>query len=543
MQLYEHQTRDDIKISNAFFNHRVLMFVAPTGYGKTVLFTHRIMQHRGASCLIAHRKELLQQASLTLAKRGITHRVVAPKDVIKRIRAAHRSKLGRSFYDANASAGVASVDTMCTPTRLREFAGWYRQVTFVIIDEGHHVLRDNKWGKAAEQFPTAKILLVTATPQRADGFGLGDKYAGIAEHLITTVSPRWLIQNGFLTPYRIIRPPSDFSRADIKLTANGELSQKQAVNAVRKSRIMGDAVDNYQKWIPGEQSVGFCASVELAHEEARAFTSSGIPALAVDGNTDPDIREEAVNRLEAGDINALFNVGLFGEGVDLPCITGVLDLAPTSSLCSYMQRFGRVLRIAEGKTLATYIDQVCNTWTHGRPDASREWTLAGKRPGDREDDGTEPQRMCVNCTDPYPRYMTACPGCGNTPPPPASRKGPQFVDGDLVEMDDPELQALRDAVARADTFKPPPNAAHYPHASGRHDERVTQQMELRENMATFAGLYSRRGRTDREIQKLFFLSFGTDVLTAKALPRAKAAELNKRVETQIWNLSTTPSLF
>lgn len=537
MELRDYQIQAYQDTLRALREHRADLLVMPTGGGKTQVFVEVIANWPGPTVLIAHRKELIQQASLTLAARGITHRIVAPKDVQRRIRAKHRERFGRTFYDANARDAVASVDTMCTPRALREFSSFYKTVGLVVFDEAHHVLEQNKWGTAARLFPDAKILGVTATPERADGLGLGVSSAGIFNHMTITVSEEWLIENGWLCPFIILRPPTDFRREGIPVSKAGRLNEAEVVRRIKKSCVLGDAVEQYLKHTPGARGVNFAPSIEIAHETAARFNAAGVPAIAVDGNTHADIRDDAVDRLSSGKILMLCNVGLFGEGFDLPEIEVVSDCAPTESLSAYRQRVGRMLRTAKGKKFATYLDHVSNSYRHGRPDLPRVWSLDGRSsiPGD---DGTIPQRICVSCTRPYGRVSVLCPYCGWAPPPPTSRSGPEFVDGDLTEMEPGALDALRADADKSDespylrVLQATGSAGIAQHQHTKHLERCAVQTELRSQMAQWAASQTLESKySDREIRKLFYFKFGVDVISARAYTHKKAEELCTKILT------------
>lgn len=537
MQLREYQLQAYRDTLRALQEHRADLLVMPTGSGKTQVFVEVITNWQAPTILIAHRKELLQQASLTLASRGVQHRIVAPADVQRRIRGKHRERFGRSFYNSDARDAVASVDTMCTKRALREFGAFYKTVGLVVFDEAHHVLEGNIWGKAARLFTDAKILGVTATPHRADGQGLGADSAGIFNHMTTTISVAELISQGYLCPFVILRPPTDFSRLGIPISRGGRLNDGEVVKRIKKSCVMGDAVEQYLKHTPGARGINFASSVELAKETSAKFKAAGVPSMAVDGNTHPDVRDDAVERLSTGRILMLCNVGLFGEGFDLPEIEVVSDTAPTESLAAYLQRLGRMLRPAKGKKFGTYLDHVGNSYRHGRPDQPRVWSLDGSStlPGE---DGTIPQRICMSCTRPYSRVDLGCPYCGWAAPPPASRAGPEFVDGDLTEMEPGALDALRAEVTRSDESPydrvlqgtGSAGIARYQH--GKHVERCAVQTELRSQMAQWAAKQTiENGRPDREIRKLFYFKFGIDVVSAKALKQKQAEELCTKIST------------
>ena len=110
---------------------RNVLYVLPPGGGKTVIFGSELLAHKGASCAIAHRRELLGQMSVTLARLGVRHRIIAPDSVIREIVTLHVQATGRSYFDPSAPVGVASVDSLIR----RELGSWAERVTLWVTDE------------------------------------------------------------------------------------------------------------------------------------------------------------------------------------------------------------------------------------------------------------------------------------------------------------------------------------------------------------------------------------------------------------------------
>ena len=110
---------------------RNVLYVLPPGGGKTVIFGSELLAHKGASCAIAHRRELLGQMSVTLARLGVRHRIIAPDSVIREIVTLHVQATDRSYFDPSAPVGVASVDSLIR----RELGSWAERVTLWVTDE------------------------------------------------------------------------------------------------------------------------------------------------------------------------------------------------------------------------------------------------------------------------------------------------------------------------------------------------------------------------------------------------------------------------
>lgn len=510
--------------------------VLPTGGGKTVTFADMTDTHDGAVALMVHRTELVCQISTTLARFGVVHRIIAPQSTITAALHEHRRETGKTFYNPHSPHAVCAVDTLIA--RYDLYRQWAAQVRLWIIDEAAHVLRDNKWGQCAALFTNAKGLGFTATPKRADGKGLGRHAHGVFDLMVQGPTTAKLIALGHLSNYRILSTPSDMNIEDLKATAGGDFNQKQLATRAHQSHIVGDVVSTYLKHAAGKQGITFATDVETAMELAAQFNAAGVPAEAVSAKTPDAERARAIRRFRAGELKQLTNCDLFGEGFDVPGVEAVSLARPTCSLALYLQQVGRALRPAEGKECALILDHVGNWSRHGLPDTPRRWTLdARERSNSR---GKDPDVIavtsCLSCFLVFPRAkLPVCPHCGHDHPPTERRK-PEQVDGDLTELDPDVLNALRESVELEDPDK---LANRVLHAAGRaaamgaadrQRERIVAQQQLREAQAQWGGVGKAAGMSDKEMYRLFYLTFGVDVMTAQTLPRKDMDELRERIE-------------
>lgn len=333
MQLRPYQADDKQRVYNAWDSgSKNVLLVEPTGAGKTVIVSDIIREHRGASCSIAHRSELVTQISLALNRNEVRHRIIGPKNTVKLAVSIHMKECGKSYYSPSAPCAVASVDTLVR--RQKELSSWLPTVTKCIIDEGHHVLTDNKWGKAFSMFENAIGLLVTATPLRADGKGLGRHVDGIVDEMVEGPTMRQLINAGYLTDYRILAPPQSLIMSDDDISkTTGDYKRSAVVKKFRnnQTKIIGDIVGHYLKHAEGKLGITFVPDVQDAIETALAYNKAGVPAAAVHSGTPDAERVEILNRFKNRDLLQLVNVDLFGEGFDLPAIEVVSMARPTQS--------------------------------------------------------------------------------------------------------------------------------------------------------------------------------------------------------------------
>lgn len=545
------------RVYRAWEEYRAVLAVLPTGGGKTVCFAKIAHDHVGACAAIVHRKEIVGQISQALARLEVRHRVIAPPAVVRRIRRRHLKELGKSFVDDHAPAGVVSVQTLTSKSAEsnRDLQSWVRQVTLAIYDEGHHYVKRGQWGRAVECMSGAKILQVTATPERADGLGLGADSDGFAEVMVEGPPLQWLIDNGYSCRFQYKAPRSDINVADIPLTASGDLNTKELRKRVVESHLVGDVVAQYHQFVPGKRAIVFATDVQSAEEIAAEFRRVGVASAALSGETEQGERDDTLDRFEAGSLRVLVNVDLFDEGFDVPAADAVILARPTASLGKYLQMVGRVLRVvyakgfdlstAEGrlaaiaaseKPFATVIDPVRNWERHGMPNWPRQWSLDGRAKSTRTTSDTAPQKVCDECTQPYRAYLTSCPNCGHVNER-AGRSLPEQVEGDLFDLDVDGMAALFERMRRADMsdeeFARGQIARHVPPIGRgaelkRHREAKYRRQVLRELVAWWVGCQA--GRELREIHKRFYFRFGVDIGTAFTLNAADTDALIVKIQ-------------
>lgn len=536
MELREYQNRIVNEIySNWQLNYRNVLVQLATGAGKTIIFSKIMADYQEHAIAIAHRMELVGQISLALARFGIYHNIVAQKGTIREIVRLHIMELGKSYLNPNSNKFVAGIDTL---VRMDTETPWFKKIGLVVQDEGHHVLRENKWGIAANLFPNAFGLYPTATPIRADGKGLGRHADGLMDSLIVGVSMRQLIKMGYLTDYRIFAPPSDLDLTQVTLSASGDYSPPKLRNAVHKSHITGDVVSHYLKIAPNKLGVTFAVDIEAATEIAVAFRKKGVAAEVISSKTPELLRSQIMRKFKDREILQIVNVDLLGEGVDVPAIEVVSMARPTQSYALYSQQFGRALRPMEGKTHAIIIDHVNNVIRHGLPDAPRAWSMDARNKRRTNGDlDIIPLRVCgnISCLGVYERYKLKCPYCGYYTPP-TSRTTPEQVDGDLFELDAEVLSRMRGDIGIVDGA---PKVPQYldPVAQraiiNRHKNRQNAQKELRESIALWAAYLKQKDFSDQEIYKSFFLEFKIDILSAQVLNTNDTEKLEDRIKNHI----------
>lgn len=516
--------------------------VSATGSGKSMTLTAIVAKERDRGqyvLVLAHRRELITQLSDTMGRMEIRHQVIAANKVVRFAAKQSMENHGVNYVDPNARVMVASVQSM-REAKIADLAKLGNKLT-VVQDEFHHATKKSKtWGGVLTPLLNAgaRGLGPTATPCRADGQGLSRETDGYADVIVEGPSMRWLIDNGYLSQYKIYCPPTDLRLDNVETSkTTGDYKEKELKAEIGRSHIVGDIVSHYLKICPGKRGITFTVGVDTAEEVAEEYRKRGVPAIALSGRNADEERVQAIRDLKSGKILQIVNDSLIGEGVDIPAVEVVSFARPTQSYALYAQMFGRALRPFEGKSHAIIIDAVSNVMRHGLPDAPREWSLDRR---ERRTGKSEPStvRVCTVCAAVYERFRDACPDCGEPVPKPAQRSGPEFVDGDLYELDPDVLAQMRNEVVGAretpEAMRDRLTAQHVPVPGvmanvKRQKERLDALVKLDLKLAEWAGYRRAEGLSDSEIFRKFYLTYGVSWIEAQALKAADADKLRERI--------------
>lgn len=393
---------------------RAVLFVLPTGGGKTVVFSFvaKAAALLGSRvCIIVHRDNLLLQASRSLSDCGISHGIIAP-----------------GHTRTSDLVQIASVQTLARRLERYEF-------DLLILDEAHHAVAGT-WGKIIAAYPNAFVLGVTATPARTDGRGLAE----IFETMVLGPSIGELIEQGYLVRPIVYgsKKKIDLSRVAIR---GGDYDRKQLEAAVDTTSVTGDAIAEYTRLCPGAAAVVFCVSVKHAEDVAADFRAAGYSFQAIHGRMDLSEIRLAIEQLQTGVLQGITSCDLISEGFDCPNIRAAIVLRPTQSEALYIQQVGRALRPAPGKDRAIIIDHADNWFNHGGPAAERSWTLEGVKKKPRR--GSMPAFPTLQCPKCYATHAPApvCPGfnpdgspCGHVYAIAVSSDMPDTKAGELAEV-------------------------------------------------------------------------------------------------------------
>lgn len=317
------------------------LLVLPTGTGKTIVFsavTEEAVRRGGRVLILAHRGELLEQAADKLEK---------STGLRSSLEKAESSCLG-SWY----RVAVGSVQSLQRPSRLDRFAPDYFNT--IIIDEAHHCLSDG-YQRVLEHFSAAKVLGVTATPDRGDMRSLGQYFETLA-YEYTLVQA---IRDGYLSPIKALTVP-------LRL----DLSSVGVQNGDFKVGDLGTALDPHLDAIADEmlkncadrKTVVFLPLVKTSQKFRDILNAKGFRAAEVNGESDD--RAEVLRDFEAGRYNVLCNSMLLTEGWDCPSVDCVIVLRPTKIRSLYSQMVGRGTRLYPGKDHLLLLDFLWHTERH-----------------------------------------------------------------------------------------------------------------------------------------------------------------------------------
>ncbi len=322
--------------------HRNLV-VAATGTGKTVVAALDYAElartlPRARLLFVAHRKEILEQSRRTYRA------VLADGAFGETYVAGERPQRWNHVFAGVQSLAAYGIENIPAD-----------HFDVVVIDEFHHAEAATYQRLLAHLRPV-ELLGLTATPERADGADVRDRFGGRSAFELRL----WdALSADLLVPFHYFGIADDVDLRDVEWRAGrydeAALDGLYTGNDAHAAKIIRETRDKVTD-VTAMRALGFCVSVAHAEYMAAVFTRAGIPSLAVSGRTRQADRDEALRRLRDGELNALFAVDVFNEGLDVPQVDTVLMLRPTQSATVFLQQLGRGLRRAPGKAVLTALD-------------------------------------------------------------------------------------------------------------------------------------------------------------------------------------------
>ena len=317
------------------------LLVLPTGCGKTIVFAKVAEEcvRRGSQVLIlAHRGELLDQAADKI--KTVTGLNCATEK-------AEETCLGSWF-----NITVGSVQTMMREKRLGQFPADYFKT--IIIDEAHHCVSDS-YQRVLQHFPDAKVLGVTATPDRGDMRNLGEFFESLAYEYTLPKA----IKSGYLSPIKALTLPLKIDMSGVGVQA-GDFKVGDIGTAL--DPYLQSIADEMAKYCKDRKTVVFLPLVKTSQKFRDILCSKGFQAAEVNGESQD--RAEILADFDAGKYNVLCNSMLLTEGWDCPSVDCIVVLRPTKVRSLYSQMVGRGTRLCPGKDHLLLLDFLWMTERH-----------------------------------------------------------------------------------------------------------------------------------------------------------------------------------
>ena len=317
------------------------LVVLPTGCGKTIVFakiTEDCVRHGERVLILAHRGELLQQAADKIYKStGLKSAVEKAED---------------SCIDSWYRVVVGSVQTLMREKRLSQFDTDYFDT--IIIDEAHHVISDS-YQRILDYFSSAKVLGVTATPDRGDMKNLGQVFDSLAYEYTLPQA----IKEGYLTPIKAVTIPLTLDLSGVSTQA-GDFKASDIDTAL--DPYLYQIAQEMKKYCSDRKTVVFLPLVKTSQKFKDILNSRGFNAAEVNGNSSD--RAEVLADFDNGKYNVLCNSMLLTEGWDCPSVDCIIVLRPTKVRGLYCQMVGRGTRLCEGKKDLLLLDFLWHTERH-----------------------------------------------------------------------------------------------------------------------------------------------------------------------------------
>ncbi|MGL4688232.1 MAG: DEAD/DEAH box helicase, partial [Fusobacteriaceae bacterium] len=319
-------------------NEKKALVIATTGTGKTYLAAFDVMEFKPKRMLfIAHREELIQNAKKTFEK------VILKKSM--GVFTGGKKEEKKEFVFAT----VQSLNKHLNSFSKDSF-------DYVIVDEAHHITSETY--KTILDYLEPKFLLgLTATPERTDG---KDIYRIFDNNVVMELRIKEALEEKLIVPFHYygISDIKDIDLSNLDLTKIDEVAKKLMVH--KRTDYIVEKLNFYGYSGEKRKILGFCANIAHAKFMAEEFNKLGIKSKVLTGENTPEERKKNIEKLNSQNLEVIFTVDIFNEGIDIPNINTILMLRPTSSSVVFIQQLGRGLRKSEGKEFLTVLDFIGN---------------------------------------------------------------------------------------------------------------------------------------------------------------------------------------
>ncbi len=371
--------------------------IAPTGAGKTILFSHLLGElirnepHK-KSLVIAHRDELTVQNSSKFRR-------INPK--------ISTSIVNSETKDWGGQVVFAMVQTLSREANLLQIPHF----DYLIIDEAHHTTAETYQSiidKVRETSENCKLVGLTATPNRSDGQGLRKNYSNVSDQIFISE----LISSGNLVVPRTFIIDVAQERLQTVQKVAGDFDMSQVDKILNKRPINRTVVEKWKELGECRKTVIFCSTVDHAKNVQRTFIDEGIKTEIITGDLSKTDRLNALQRYYSGKSNVIVNVAVLTEGWDHPPTSCVVLLRPSSAKGTMIQMIGRGLRTVDpseypgiSKTDCIILDFGTSSLIHGS--LEQDVDLDGKVGA-----YADLAMNCPSCDAEIPLSSRECPVCG-----------------------------------------------------------------------------------------------------------------------------------
>ncbi len=368
---------------------RHIILCAPTGSGKTVMFTFMVASalQRGKRCIIfTDRVELLKQSNGALDQFGILPTLI---------------EAGKPRLDVSGNCFIAMAQTYARRKNKADYADLMAGMDLVIIDEAHK----QTFNPLLASIPAKAVVIgATATPLRR---GNQECLSKFYQALHNPVQVGELIRQGFLASPVTYGTNLDLSGIGMR---GDDYDTQQMATVYSKRRVFDGVVKNYGRHCRGKKAILFASNIASSMEVCAALQNAGHNARHVDGIMGKQERSDVLAWFKHTPDAILCNCDLMTTGFDEPTIEVVILYRATASLPLFMQMVGRGSRVTPTKREFTILDFGNNVNHHGFWEASRDWSIKKKRK--KKSDGVGGAKNCKGCEAIIPVGAMKCKHCG-----------------------------------------------------------------------------------------------------------------------------------
>lgn len=343
---FQQEILDKIQTERDLHSRNRHLVVAATGTGKTMIAAfdyRRFVASAGISVrprllFVAHREEILRQS--VAAFRAVLRDHNFGDLLVGGIEPSQRDYLFVSIQSYNSR-------------ELWKLAA--EHYDYVVVDEFHHAAAET-YRRLLDHVSPKVLLGLTATPERGDGLDIKAIFDG---HITAEIRLADAVNRKLLAPFQYFGITDSEDLSGIRWARGGyrveDLDRVFTGNDIRAQLVLQKTTDKVLN-INRCRGLGFCVSVAHAEFMARKFCEAGVPSDALSADSTVEHRRSVQRRLVDREINFIFVVDLYNEGVDIPEVDTILLLRPTESLTVYLQQLGRGLRLCDGKDYLAVLD-------------------------------------------------------------------------------------------------------------------------------------------------------------------------------------------